>query len=1063
MKKFLIMLLPWFTYAKDYLVTVNSPYEVDYMWSILNAVSMIFSSNTYLDLLRLVFLFGGLASFYLWVNGGNSEGAKSFAKYNIGVVAFLVLIFSSTSVVYIQTTNYPLYYEDSATSPTTGTAISVPTSLGFAYSFFNSFGTGLTELFTNTLNLSGGSYSINNGGYSSSIRDSIAILNHNPSDANYKYSSDIEAFFSDCVFIPFSAKGDEGINHIEEIFKSRDIKGLITSWYANGEMVGGIPASEYSVSKNGESYYCGSFWNKIIYSDMIDYKANFSKVFKNADDRDIGFITKSYNLPKSDFDEIAIQSGIIYALKNNQNLPVGISYAHGKNNAEFNQKNFSQGYYLAQMLPNLQSFLRAFIYALFPLIFAISLLPGGFNILKNYGKSLLWIEMWGVSSAVLNYFLLKYGEGYISGDLTVNSSNFMISESANLAGMAGYLYALVPAISYGLMSGSFTALGSIASGLSRSVNITSGTFASDANKLATKEAVAEQMGKEFSFAESLHYQQVQSGIKSGIETGINFNNDFANKIRYDAQTPFNTLASKITTAGGIDQVYKEEAKKGILEFAGLMGNNSLNTQNNMYNSSRASVRNLESSARMEEKYGTKMTENAFTKDNETLIKNLTRQGEIGNQNQRDSFAQMQASQDYLTQERTNAFRNDLNGDGVVSRDEMKFEAGLNANQAKIATADKFNTQNNLKEQAELNKNSSNEIVRNAQNSNSARFGEVAGASGTNKYLSGVIENSNIRKDTTQLQKQAQNGIKPEDIGFLGAVKNVNDYKHINSESNTISNILPELMKKDSEMQSNFHAKYGENAKIEMFYAYGGKGIFKEDLTKSVINSEVSKIQNESSQAINSGLNSYLSAHTAGDATSQGLMKAYNSLHQSYEKAVTSGNSKRIDAIERVMNSSQMQPLKNLAKDYMNSSDAKSIISHANNEINSVYSQFESMGVIKRNGENVSYLDTQKTLEKTTGNEKMMVAQKLKGGLDGLSVSTNSIDGRETKITQSINGDNITHISKAVQEFSNTGNYNNDILYHVGKSGVVQGKNLATGISTVTTGLKIAGIGKFLIK
>lgn len=94
---------------------------------------------------------------------------------------------------------------------------------------------------------------------------------------------------------------------------------------------------------------------------------------------------------------------------------------------------------------------------------------------------------------------------------------------------------LISTYSYGLMSGSFTALGSIASGLSRSVNITSGTFASDANKLATKEAVAEQMGKEFSFAESLHYQQVQSGIKSGIETGINFNNDFANKIRYDAQ------------------------------------------------------------------------------------------------------------------------------------------------------------------------------------------------------------------------------------------------------------------------------------------------------------------------------------------------------------------------------------------------------------------------------------------------------------------------------------------------------------------------------------------------
>lgn len=1049
-------------FAQDYLVNVNSVYEVDYMWSILNAISMILSSDTYIDLLRLVFLFGGLVSFYSWVVGSSSEGAKSFLKYNVIVTAFLVLVFSSASNVYVKTSTYPLYYDDNSTAPRMGTAISVPFVVGYAYSFFNAFGENMTELFTNALSING-NYSIKNGGYGSAIRDSLQIMNHNPADANFKYAGDIEAFFSDCVFIPFSAKEDDGINHIEQIFNTTDIKGLVSGWYASGEMVGGIPASAYGVTKNGQTFSCDAFWEKIVNSDMSAYTSNFSKVFKNADDRDLGLITKSYNLPKSNFDEIAIQSGMIYAIKNNQNLPMGIAYAHGKNNAEFNQKNFSQGYYMSQMLPKLQAFLRAFIYALFPLIFAISLLPSGINIIKNYGKSLIWIEMWGVSSAVLNFFLVKYGEGYISGDLTVNSSNFMISESANLAGMAGYLYALVPAISYGLMSGSFTALGSIASGLSQSVNLTSGAFASDANKLATKEAIFAQTGKEFSYAESLHYQQTQAGQKVGIETGVNTQNDFTKKTTYDAQTPFNVLSEKMNKAGGLDGVMNQEMKKSGLDFSGLMGSNSLLTDKTAFGSARADVRNKDASSLMEEKHGSNLTQNAFTKDNEALIKNMTRQNEIGNQSQRDSFSKMQSKQDFRTQERPNTYRNDLNGDGVVSDKEMAFESGLNATQARIAISDKFNNQQALKDEAISNKNSSNESIKESQNANSTKFGDVAGASGTGKYFSGITDNANMRKDATQLQTQTQNGVKPEDLGGLGASNNVKDLTHAKSESKTFSNVLPELMKKDSEMQANFQAKYGENADTVMFNAYGEKGIFKEDLTKSVINKEVSSIHHSSAEKLNSGLNSYLSSHTANDANSKGLMKAYSSLSQSYEKALETGDARRIEAIERVLGSEQMKPLRNLANDYMVSNEAKEIISNANSDINSVYGKYESIGVIKRDGANIGYLDTQKSLEKANDSERIMIAGRTKAGLDGLSVSTNSIDGRETKFTQSITGDNTTHISKAVQEFSNSGNYNNDILYHIGKSDIVDGSTLATGVSTVSTGLKVVGVGKFLLR
>ncbi|AHJ11317.1 conjugal transfer protein TraG N-terminal domain-containing protein [Sulfurospirillum multivorans] len=607
--------------ADDYLVTVSSAEEVDSMFSILNAVAMIFHSEDYLSLLKLVALFGSVFVFINAITGKlGTEGLKSFSMYQIFVVGVLSVVFSVSSTVYIKTDNYPLYY-DNNTTITTGTAVAnIPTVLAYSYSFFNSFGNGLTNLFQTAMSYSGsGNYSLASGGYVSSLRDSIDILNHKFNDSSHNFGNDVERFVADCILVPFSGKGDEGQKRIDELYSSTSIKSTLDSWYSSSITVGNIPVNSYTASVNGDVYECGALWTKLSSNDLTSYKDTMSKVFKNVDDRDVEVITKQTSLPKSNFEELAIQSGLINSFLSNSKLPTGIAYAERKTRAEYIQTNLASGYYMSKMLPILQVVLRGLLYALFPLIVVIGLI-NGISIFKNYAKALVWIEMWGVCASILNFFILKYAENSFGGDVTAYNSMQMLSDSAAMAGVAGYLYVSVPMISWGLMSGSFTMLSSIASNMTQSLskNLSAMSISSDSKALQLKESVSQSTGKDLSYAEALHYQNIQAGTKEGIEIGTNLNQgaNFQNKLNYDSSKPYNELSAKMSQVGSLSNVLSQEGKKSSLDFAGTMGSNSLLTSQTAYGAGREGVRQMEAKAGMETKFGSKLTEDSFTRANE---------------------------------------------------------------------------------------------------------------------------------------------------------------------------------------------------------------------------------------------------------------------------------------------------------------------------------------------------------------------------------------------------------------------------------------------------------------
>ena len=573
MKKILILLTLFtaFLVADDgFQILVNTPEEVDSMSAILNGLAMLFKNDGYLTLLKFIFVIGSFVILFNWALSSSDEGAAkkglgTYLKYNMGVVAILTIAFSSVQTsMWVKSKTFPSLFSDSSTA-TTGTKVdNIPYVVAVGIYGLNHFGESLTELYQQAM-APIGNYSLNRDGYASSLRDSLDLLTLDLGNTDQKLGDAIDVLVSQCVYIPFSSKmGGEG--YIEKLRSSKNLKATFDHWYNDDVEVGGIKAKDYTASFMGKEWKCGDLW-QYVKDNMSDFNDKAEASLNRIDSRDIAMITGLHSgITSSNFDEIALQSGIVNSVLNNKDIGSGISYASGKSQSEFIQENIGAGYYMAKMLPVMQTIFRALIYALFPAILAISLLPGGWLILKNYMKTAVWIELWGVISAILNFFISKYGEKILSanGDAshhTISSYSVvhMVDNASSLAGVAGYLYLMVPGIAWGLMSGSFNMLEGIGKGLGSGITKNMGTdmVARDQKKLAMKEAASAQAGEDLSYAEAMHFEQVAAGMKEGTEVGVLKNQglaNVANMASYNATKPFAELRRKEAFAKAMGKV-----------------------------------------------------------------------------------------------------------------------------------------------------------------------------------------------------------------------------------------------------------------------------------------------------------------------------------------------------------------------------------------------------------------------------------------------------------------------------------------------------------------------------
>jgi hypothetical protein len=432
---------------------------------------------------------GGILS--LVASGGASSGATTltgFAKYYLTATALLVLLFSVKSTMWVSTNNIPTFC--TVTDPgsaTTGQAIRMPSVLAFVFSSTNLLGRELTNLAESAFSSASGAPTMENqGGFAGGVKNTLRILLHE-SDSDVDFKTGWQLFFSKCVYEVANNKGQEGIDRVSGASGVTGMHGEVglerskdlAAWsvqYLNTPFTGTTrKPGESLVDIGGATMTCENLYDTTLAPSMAMLKAGVGCGLKEVNSDTLKLIMGYTAGPGvSDLQTIALQAGLVGSLsesKKMSSIGVQAGYASGKTMGETNINSLNTANYMAEMLPYVQMTMRAILYAFFPFVFVVVILPGGLSVLKSYGQTLAWIEIWGPTAAVVNMFVNLQAESKVSGTytqegLTMLTSIDMVSEANNIAGIAAMLYLAIPALTWLILKGSGQMLGNFTSGMS---------------------------------------------------------------------------------------------------------------------------------------------------------------------------------------------------------------------------------------------------------------------------------------------------------------------------------------------------------------------------------------------------------------------------------------------------------------------------------------------------------------------------------------------------------------------------------------------------------------------
>ena len=136
-------------------------------------------------------------------------------------------------------------------------------------------------------------------------------------------------------------------------------------------------------------------------------------------------------------------------------------------------------------LPSLQSTMVAFLSLLFVVVVPLSLLPGGLKTLGTWVKLIIWVESWPLFFAMVNgvaqNIAASQGAQYLAGGagLSIATQNGLADAAWDAWCYAEGLMALVPAISWAVLSGGGYALANLSGSVTRSIEGISSKLGSD--------------------------------------------------------------------------------------------------------------------------------------------------------------------------------------------------------------------------------------------------------------------------------------------------------------------------------------------------------------------------------------------------------------------------------------------------------------------------------------------------------------------------------------------------------------------------------------------------------
>lgn len=570
---------------KTFEFVVENQTLIDPYFNIFNTIASFFSDPTYLEILKIAFLLGGFYTFLIFIisyfggslsfNSASSfKKASLFISYILGAFFLLTMSFSQDkSEIIVRTNNVETYcsiykgedYRKQAGITTQNAVVigNIPYLWGWIFTTINETGRALTN-FANAAFQDDQNTKLNRGNYVDYLQTASTIfqtkLSSLASSANgskisatsgHDAATILDAIKKDCVLIPSSKSPFLSENILDATTKTGDIVRTLDGYFKKSEIriyknpsditgsliaqnieIDKVAPSNFLVTVGAETLRCGALWANFMKDIESIQKEGicYENVYRYLTPENIAIFTGNVknNVSPAQTNNIILQAAVMNQfMEQKSNTPSEITFASGKSMAQITLHSAGTGFYMAKMLPYIQMALRAILYAFFPFVFIIMFFPYGLTVLFNYLKTLIWIELWMPISAVLNMFIMfgiseKFKQIYDNAGLNIANGVQAFSESFIMSGVAGYLFAFVPAIAWLILRGSDQMIGRItANGLAQvASNFDSRVINEDVRNLSRAAAYNEMRRQKGEELVSMAEQDMQrAGLKGKEEAG----------------------------------------------------------------------------------------------------------------------------------------------------------------------------------------------------------------------------------------------------------------------------------------------------------------------------------------------------------------------------------------------------------------------------------------------------------------------------------------------------------------------------------------------------------------
>ncbi|HHI9467507.1 TPA: conjugal transfer mating-pair stabilization protein TraG [Legionella anisa] len=431
------------------MITIHVLAAGDLVQHVLNAMTSFMKQDSFFGLVRITALIGIVMATTCFLKTRNP---MAFAHWFLGYILFLNLVLIPKTSVLID--------DISAQNPKL--VDNVPVVFALSASLVTTIGYGLAQSYDALLSMPNDFQYTKTGALFGSrlVQAATSFRIINPI-----LKEEMNEYFRVCVV------GDIRMNRkysVGDLAHSTKLWDLITAKASplrmlsiNGKLVTCLEASKpdgpYSLRKklDAEIKKAYTFFGVNLFGKPKNttYEALFSTHLKSAFDYYQGLTDSASN--------VFLQSMMINAMKEGIGQYQAFTDATaGVVNQQFTKSQVQHrwswevlGQKALWILPITHTCLTLLLFGVFPLILALTTLPGGVRILYGYLQFFMSLQFWPVLFAILNAGMTIYGASSGEyGQFTMVNLNQINELHADISGACGYLMMLIPFLSHGLVS-----------------------------------------------------------------------------------------------------------------------------------------------------------------------------------------------------------------------------------------------------------------------------------------------------------------------------------------------------------------------------------------------------------------------------------------------------------------------------------------------------------------------------------------------------------------------------------------------------------------------------------